>query len=760
MAGKLKGLDPKAMLIDHGEKVVFGIAGLLVVLALVGTDWSAYDGKPSDITKKVVDARQVLQQQKWEGEERQPFILPADQQPDAIIDRLISPNISPDRFAFSTRISQTPWDEKEPLREPVMLALQQPIANDGRVLIHLAPTGDDLASTEAESAEEAEDPMEDMFDDENLPDEFRRRDRGLTAGGAGSEYGAGMAGGEYEYFAPELDYQDPAMMAGEYGGEYGGAMAGEYGEGSMMGGAAGPKLDGKGYPFVSVRAVFPYRDQIRKYSDAIHRPPFEAAAKFEILDFELQRQIKLDDDSWSEWRDVDIQVAMDVLASASGYDPEVVASTVTDSAMTMPLPARITGVWRKLATHPAIEKFELTEEQIQQEIEVNRRLLQKYQEEQQGRSETPVEKKGFANLVFDTRHIQSSLMGEDSAYGGSMYEMPGYEEAGMYESAGPGGYPGAGRQANNTPFGKLMEELTKVDDKEQAEKLREAILERVTVEGELLLFRYIDFDVEPGKTYRYRAKLWLRNPNYGRRIAEAGGLPHVVDGVDRPTPWSEPTNDVTVRENINYFVERVEEHRGRQHKVARMSLYQWDPDFGALVRDNLDVVVGQLIGGKSRPLVLKPAESTFEEEEYTFRSEDLLVDVVNDVRINLDDHPHLKLASTKGDLQIPEKALVADADGALRVLSPQDRSQSQARTLAERYYTLQEQQFEHLKERAAASEEMLSELGEYGEYSEMYSGAYGEGEMESMGRGRRTRNVMRKQTRTSRRGGGGRSSMP
>ena len=136
MAGKLKGLDPKAMLIDHGEKVVFGIAGLLVVLALVGTDWSAYDGKPSDITKKVVDARQVLQQQKWEGEERQPFILPADQQPDAIIDRLISPNISPDRFAFSTRISQTPWDEKEPLREPVMLALQQPIALGADFVIH------------------------------------------------------------------------------------------------------------------------------------------------------------------------------------------------------------------------------------------------------------------------------------------------------------------------------------------------------------------------------------------------------------------------------------------------------------------------------------------------------------------------------------------------------------------------------------------------------------------------------------------------
>ncbi|MFG0332431.1 MAG: hypothetical protein ACF8TS_03625, partial [Maioricimonas sp. JB049] len=615
---------------------------------------------------------------------------------------------------------------------------------------HLAPAGTELASAEVDETAKASDPMEDMFDDENLPDEFRRRDRGLTAGGAGSEYGAMMAG-EYEAYAPELEEYGGGdammMMAGEYGGEYG--------ESGMMGGPAGPKLDGKGYPYVSVRAVFPYREQIRKYADAIHRPPFEAASKFEILDFALQRQTKLDDDSWSEWADVDIQVAKDILASAAGYDPEVVASTVTDSAMTMPLPARITGVWRKLATHPAIEKFELTEEQIQQELELNKRLLAKFLEERSAQSDAPVEKKGFADLVFNTRHVQSALMGEDSAYGGNMYEMAGYDEESMY-GAGPGyGAPGGRGPAANTPFSKLVEELTKVEDsKEQTEKLREAILERVTVEGELLLFRYIDFDVEPGKTYGYKARLWLRNPNYGRRIAEAGGLPHVVQGVDRPTPWSEATRPVTVRETTNYFVERVDEHRGRQHKVARMRLYQWDPEFGALVRDNVDVTVGQMIGGTARPLVLKPAESTFEEEQYTFQSEDLLVDVVDDDRIDLGDHPHLKLKSSKGDLGIPEKALVSTADGSLHVLSAKDRSHNRARALAERYYTLQEEAFEHLKGKVAASEEMMSELGEYGEYSEMYSGMYGEGAEESMGRGRRGRNVMRKQTRTR----GGRSS--
>ncbi len=29
------------------------------------------------------------------------------------------------------------------------------------------------------------------------------------------------------------------------------------------------------------------------------------------------------------------------------------------------------------------------------------------------------------------------------------------------------------------------------------------------------LFRFVDFSVEPGKTYQYRIQLWLLNPNFG-----------------------------------------------------------------------------------------------------------------------------------------------------------------------------------------------------------------------------------------------------
>ncbi|MDR1480032.1 MAG: hypothetical protein LBJ00_13940 [Planctomycetaceae bacterium] len=41
----------------------------------------------------------------------------------------------------------------------------------------------------------------------------------------------------------------------------------------------------------------------------------------------------------------------------------------------------------------------------------------------------------------------------------------------------------------------------------------------IPIEGQRIvshfLFRYLDYSVMPGKTYRYRVKLWLANPNYG-----------------------------------------------------------------------------------------------------------------------------------------------------------------------------------------------------------------------------------------------------
>ena len=44
--------------------------------------------------------------------------------------------------------------------------------------------------------------------------------------------------------------------------------------------------------------------------------------------------------------------------------------------------------------------------------------------------------------------------------------------------------------------------------------------ERLTAVGRLYLFRFLDFQVEPGMAYRYRVKMVLRNPNFKRAYDE------------------------------------------------------------------------------------------------------------------------------------------------------------------------------------------------------------------------------------------------
>ncbi|MGL4941910.1 MAG: hypothetical protein ACRC46_01820 [Thermoguttaceae bacterium] len=59
------------------------------------------------------------------------------------------------------------------------------------------------------------------------------------------------------------------------------------------------------------------------------------------------------------------------------------------------------------------------------------------------------------------------------------------------------------------------------------------------------LFRYFDFDVEAGKTYRYRVQLIAANPNVG--LAEvAVDDPKIVTATDLTSDWSEPSNAVMV----------------------------------------------------------------------------------------------------------------------------------------------------------------------------------------------------------------------
>lgn len=486
-----------------------------------------------------------------------------------------------------------------------------------------------------------------------------------------------------------------------------------------MGGYAGAETDGKGYPFVSVRGVFEYREQIRNYSEAIHKSYAEALQYFMIIDFKMERQRLVNPpNEWSDWEPVNDQVFRDILKEAAGFDPEVVQAAVTDSAITCPLPSRLSGAYRDAATHKRLDEFKLSEEEIQRELEYNKLLLENVLEQNKLR-EAPVTKKGFADMVFDARTVQQSYFGSASPYAGAGLGMMGGgngdEDIPTMMPGGPGGFGGPGSFGSGATAGRgqkrpdpmlsksldmlareLAERVDTADSPEATAELRKWIEARAVPQGDLLLFRYFDFDVEPGETYRYRIRLELQNPNYNVPLAATGGVASVREGETRLTPWSEPTPPITVERTVNYFLTTVQPPTSLVYPEARMNVFQYDQDVGTVVQQELEVAFGQNIGGKARVEQPDPGKGTLEEVDYTFKSDDILLDAIPDLRMSKTEHPDLQLpADSRGLAQISEYAAVLTRHGRIETID--QRSQASALTKARKYLEKQEEYFAHLR---------------------------------------------------------------
>lgn len=512
-----------------------------------------------------------------------------------------------------------------------------------------------------------------------------------------------------------------------------GLEAGDEDMGLGYGGyGGGYEQDGKGYPFVSVRGVFEFREQIRKYSEAIHKGRNEALMHFMIVDFKLERQRLISaPDTWTAWEPVNDQVFRDILKESDGFAPEVVSAAVTDSAITCPLPARLTGEYFKQATHPKLEKFTLSEEDMELELKYSRLLLEKALD-QKKLPTGMIRKRGFNDMVFDANSVRQGVFGYQSPYamgGGAMDEddmmMSSMLAGGAGGGRGMGGNRGAmaGNRAAmgaqmNTTIDQLVMELAKeteqVDSPEATKKLKTFITQRAAPEGDLLLFRYFDFDVEPGESYRYRVQLVLQNPNFGQPLAATGGVASVVLGEDRTTPWSEPTAPITVDDTVKYFLTAVEPPKSLAYPDVRMNMFQYDQDVGTVVQQELNVSFGQNVGGKVKTEQADPAKGTIEEVDYAFKSEDILIDALPDVRISRTEHPDLQLPpDSRGLAQVAEVAAVVTPRGQIQTVDPVSQKDSFATAKKNKEY--QDEQFEMFRSPTDAAgtgyEDLYGDLG-------------------------------------------------
>ncbi len=715
MAGKF---NAKAFFVDHGEKVVLGLSAAMALYFVgLGGRWSSYKRTPQEITTSVEAGQRNLLGHNWPEKEINAYKLTPQNVPKQVVEDHLRQPILAEQYQLSTRFITSPSQGQEPLRMPMLLALEDPIVDGGKVLIEIPLDPSELEKDGKGGVDGEADPA--MPSDGALEDdEFNLRPAG-GGGGAGSGGLPGAEGGlpGSDTLAGGAGYGAagsypggaggaPGSGKGGSGGYPGGGAPGSYpGGGSggypggipgseemMGGGGLGASMNraGQGYFFASVRAVFPLRAQITKYQEAIHASTHQrAAAQFDLIDFNLERQELASEelDTWSEWAAVDLQAANDVLDQTVGPEPDIVAGSVTNSVITMPLPTRIMGTWRKFGSHPRIDDFELTDAEIETEIELNAKLLDAAKDKRKENEKLlkpKTAKGGFSSRMTDSRSLQASVFG---GMGGGM-GMGGMDPYAGEGASGMGMGPGMGMPGMNAPGGRrpppgrrgaagaekrpeeLMAEMLSTDDKtEQNKVLAEYIRKTITVSGELLLFRYIDFDVKPGKTYRYRVRLELNNPNFGRNASEADGVTSVVEAETFQTEWSKTTPAVTIERDVHYFVKDVDPQRGR----TALTVYQWDTEKGTTVNADLDLYPGSYIAGKVKTRVNDAAKMTIEEKiEYEFKSKDVFIDAQADLSLDRTLHKDLKLpGGSRGEALLPEEVLVTQAaTGELTLLDP------------------------------------------------------------------------------------------
>ena len=85
---------------------------------------------------------------------------------------------------------------------------------------------------------------------------------------------------------------------------------------------------------------------------------------------------------------------------------------------------------------------------------------------------------------------------------------------------------------------------------------------QAAVSVDYYLFRYFDFDVEPDKTYQYRVKLILANPNYGVK-EEFVEDPATVTKRYIETEFSKASNPVSLGADSRVFAQTVEAGNAR-----------------------------------------------------------------------------------------------------------------------------------------------------------------------------------------------------
>jgi len=360
-----------------------------------------------------------------------------------------------------------------------------------------------------------------------------------------------------------------------------------------------PAMDVKAARVAMLVATFPMGEQTKEYSQKLRLPEGVTETPY-FRGVEVQRAERKDDGTWTEFKAVEARKEYDRIRNLAynQFEPEDDAlvdmiqfqNTIAGATVTPLFWKRPKGVFDNL--YPSLEKKLAKVAQRLQQAETNKLLAEQRKRRRSllDRSEEDVTSMGGmggpgegAGGMMGMGGGMMGMGGKPGMGGGFPGGAPGM--GGMPGMGGPpgmgggkpgmgggmmgmGGMPGMGGPPGVGGAGSLAD-LPPADD---------------------VLVRVMDFTVESGKTYKYRMRVILQNPNYQRPdvALESYAKPLEVPGDD--SAWRELPPIVSPTEHLYYAASPM---AADVNNVASMEVHQWVEK--ATVGGSEPVEVGQWV---------------------------------------------------------------------------------------------------------------------------------------------------------------------
>ncbi|HVU88391.1 MAG TPA: hypothetical protein VHD36_13810 [Pirellulales bacterium] len=143
---------------------------------------------------------------------------------------------------------------------------------------------------------------------------------------------------------------------------------------------------------------------------------------------------------------------------------------------------------------------------------------------------------------------------------------------------------------------------------------------------EYQLFRCFDFSVQPGKTYRYRVRLVLNNPNYGlgaQYLANA----QLAKGQTRQSPWSEASAEVTVPLGFSMLAGGIKPNKQINESKLEVILKMWDSNEAVDASRIVELFRGQVANFPAEDAFVERGDGTAEPKRLSFHTDMMVVDM-------------------------------------------------------------------------------------------------------------------------------------